>query len=494
MNMMNGLQTSYNEWNEDRLRELFVHCADVHIEKYHFGEGCYAELILLYVAGLSDTSLISQTVLPGLEELYNITNFTGIEAIESGKMLPITLIKQPSQDAIMEAIFNGNLILFFSGSSAMFLMDISDQPKRTPAESSLEISIKGPKDGFVEDIVTNVALIRKRIRTNSLCYDTYTIGTRTKTKIGLLYMKDIISPQVLDEVRTRINKINIDGIVGVNEVEEMLADNSNSIFPLLDSTGRPDYIVSCLLVGRFALIIDGNPVVLVAPATFSLILKSPEDIHFNFIYITFARIIRLISLILCLFLPGFWVALTAFHQDQIPYTLLSTVGVARAGIPLSTQVELLIMLLLLDIFREAGVRLPTNIGQTLTVVGGLIIGEASIRAGLVSPSMVVVGAITAVAGATLVNQTLSTTVSVLRFFIFLCSSILGMYGFMLSLFLFITYLATLESFGVPYLSPMSPLRFKDVIISLFRIPRNKMGKRPQNLHPSDSDAQEEGTS
>jgi spore germination protein KA len=494
MNMMNEPQTSYKEWNEERLRDLFVQCADVHIQKYHYGEGFYGELILLYAGGLSDISLISKAVLPGIEELYNLTKFSGVEAIESGKMLPIILIKQPSQESIMEAIFDGNLILFFPGATALFKMDISAHPKRTPAESSMEISIKGPKDGFVEDLVTNVALIRRRIRTNSLCYETYTIGTRTKTNIGLMYMKDIISPQVLEEARTRLSKINIDGIVGVNEVEEMLADKSNTIFPLLDSTGRPDYVVNCLLVGRFALIIDGNPVVLIAPATFSLVLKSPEDVHFNFIYITFARITRLVSLILCLFLPGFWIALTAFHQDQIPYTLLSTVGVSRAGIPLSTQVELLIMLLLLDIFREAGIRLPSHIGQTLTVVGGLIIGEAAIRAGMVSPSMVVVGAITAVAGATLVNQTLSTTVSVLRFVIFLCCAILGMFGFMLSLFLLITYLARLESFGVPYLSPIAPIRFKEAIIALFRIPRKRMGDRPQSLHPIDSDAQEEKTS
>jgi hypothetical protein len=218
-------------------------------------------------------------------------------------------------------------------------------------------------------------------------------------------------------------------------------------------------------------------------------MKSPEDIHFNYVYISFARIIRQVSLFLSVTLPGFWVSLAAFHQDQIPFRMMATISGTRLGLPLSAQMEMFILLMLLEIFREAGVRLPSYIGQTLTVVGGLIIGDASIRAGFVSPSVVVVGAITAVTSVTLVNQSLSTVVSVLRLGIFLVASFIGMYGLILSLILFVAYLSRLQSFGVPYLTPLTPIHLRDLASSYLRLPWFKMRFRPTPIQPNDPDHQ-----
>ncbi|WP_028548438.1 spore germination protein [Paenibacillus sp. UNC451MF] len=482
-------------WNLQKLKKLFVNSSDVQLQEHRFAEIESSEILLIYAEGLCDSKQIGKDILPDLKKVYDSSGFGQYNSEQYFGTLPlIPLPDDSSEDFIVESVFQGDLLLFFPQTNSLFKMNICNLPGRTPQESSTEISIKGPKDGFTEEIVTNIALIRKRIRSNSLCYETTIIGRRTRTKVGLLFIDDIISPQVLGEIRKRLKKVDIDGLYSIGQLEELLGDVKYSLFPLIDFTGRPDYAVAALLAGRFVLIVDGNPFALIAPAGFSLILKSPEDIHFNFQYVSFARLIRLASFWLSGFLPGFWVSIAAFHQDQIPFRLMATIAVARLGLPFTAQIEMLLLLLLLEIFREAGVRLPSSIGQTLTVVGGLIIGDASIRAGLVSPSVVVVGAITAVSGVTLVNQTLSTVLSVIRLSVFIICSILGLYGLILSIILLVFYMSKLQSFGVPYLSPLSPPIPKDILKSFLRGPWSKMRSRPRVLNTMDSDHQGEDKS
>ncbi|MEF3305891.1 spore germination protein [Paenibacillus sp. GYB003] len=476
-------------WTEDKLRRLFESSSDVQIQSFAFDERDDGSVVLLiYAEGLCDSSQIVKTVVPELSRMYA---HNGFEHLLKGRSLgPLPLVafrEEATEEHIADAVFEGDLTIMLPKTGMLFKLNISNRPERSPEESSTEISIKGPRDGFVEDVTVNVGLIRKRIRSNSLHCETFVLGRRTRTKVGLLYLADVLSPDILREVRARLDKIDIDGLYSINQLEEALADVKYPLFPLLDISGRPDYAVTCLLAGRFVIVIDGNPLVLIGPATFSLILKSPEDVHFSFQYVSFARLIRLFSFWVSILLPGFWVALSAFHQDQIPFRLMATISVARLGLPLSAQMEMFLLLVLMEIFREAGVRLPSSIGQTLTVIGGLVIGDAAIRAGLVSPSVVVVGAITAVMGVTLVNQTLSTVVSIIRFGVFVVSSVIGMYGLILSLILLLFYMSKLRSFGVPYWSPISPPVFKDILRSYVRLPWDKMKKRPTALQTIDPD-------
>ncbi|WP_239616701.1 spore germination protein [Cohnella mopanensis] len=490
--MTKSTQADRNRWNDTKLRELFANSADVQIQPCQFSEDAQAEVILIYAEGLCDSSQLGKVVLPELGQIHRKYGHFDVQSGALTGSLPLIPIEEDeSSDALAEFVFQGDLLFLFTANASMFKMNICNRPQRTPQDSSTEISIKGPRDGFTEDVVTNVALIRKRIRSSCLSYETFTVGSRTKTRIGLLYIRDILAPKTLIEVRSKITDIEIDGIYSINQMEELLSSSKASILPLFAITGRPDYAVNSLLAGRFVLIVDGIPMVMIGPATLSLLMKSPEDIHFNYVYVSFARIIRQISLFLSVVLPGFWVSLAAFHQDQIPFRMMATISGTRLGLPLSAQMEMFILLLLLEIFREAGVRLPSYIGQTLTVVGGLIIGDASIRAGFVSPSVVVVGAITAVTSVTLVNQSLSTVVSVLRLVIFLVASFVGMYGVILSLILFVAYLSRLKSFGVPYLAPLTPLHFKDLIGSYLRLPWYKLRNRPSTLQPNDPDHQGE---
>ncbi|GIP27035.1 spore germination protein [Paenibacillus sp. J23TS9] len=488
-----GSNSNHDIWTLQKIKTVFSKSSDVIIRNYRMEQNSVSsDVVLAYASGLADSNQISLVVLPELEKLYQQTGYRIRQNNELYGRLPLVLLEEPvSSQALEDTVFQGGLVLFFPHTNELYSMDISNVPKRAPEESTVEISIKGPKDGFTEDYVTNVALIRKRIRSNSLCCEESIMGRRTRTKVGLMYFDDMISPKVLEEVRKRLSKIDIDGLYTINQLEELLSDSKYSLFPLLDFTGRPDYVITCLLSGRFVIVIDGNPMVLIGPGSLALLMKSPEDVHFNYIYVSFVRLIRGLSLILSILLPSFWVALAAFHQDQIPFRLMATISTARLGLPLSGQMELFLLLLLLEIFREAGVRLPSSIGQTLTVIGGLIIGDAAIRAGLVSPSSVVVGAITAVMGATLVNQTLSAVVSVIRFGLFFVSSILGMYGMILGLILLLAYMARLRTFGIPYLAPISPIMPKDVLKSILRAPWKLMRNKPTFLDTVDSDHQGE---
>lgn len=479
-------------WDKQKIKALFFHAADVELQEYRFEEGSTAEVILIYSGGLCDSSQIAKVILPELVNLYRQQRLCDLQLDYISIPLPLTAVEaDASQEQLSEWIFQGDLLLLFTQTNLLFKMDIARRPDRTPEESSTEISINGPKDGFVEDIVVNVALVRKRIRSQSLCYETFTLGRRTRTKVGLLYFTDIISPDVLNEVRKRLNKIDVDGLQSINQLEQKIADKPYTLMPLFDYTGRPDKAVTSLLNGRFVIVVDGNPMVLIGPGTFLLLLKSPEDIYFNFQYISFARLIRAISFLISVLLPGAWVALTSFHPDQIPFRLMATIATARFGLPFSGQIEMLILLMLLEIFREAGLRLPSAFGQTLTVVGGLSIGDAAIRAGFVSPSVIIVGAIVSVTGATLVSQNLNGAVSLLRFAFFFIASVLGMFGLIVSFVLFIGYMCKLSSFGVPYMSPLSPPVFKEMAKSIFRLPWGQYKKRPNDLNTLDSDKQGE---
>ncbi|MCC3375345.1 spore germination protein [Cohnella sp. REN36] len=480
-------------WTEQRLKRHFADSGDVALKGCTFGEPPYAvRVILAYQIGMCDSNLIYEVVLPELERGYLLPDRDSFHLDALSSLLTLQpLSETAAPEEVDDTVYMGDLLLFFPEKGALFAANLANRPRRTPEESSVEISIKGPKDCFIEDVVTNVALIRKRIRSNTLNVENYILGKRTRTRAALLYIRDIANSDMLEQVRRKLREIDADGVYSINQLEEWLVGSRFKIFPLLDFTGRPDYTTTALLAGRFIIIVDGNPLVLVGPAGLSLILKSPEDVHFNYSYVSFARAIRGLSLFLSIFLPGIWVALASFHQDQIPFRIMATVAMSRMGLPFSSQFEMFILLMLLEIFREAGVRLPSSIGQTLTSIGGLIIGDAAIRAGLVSPSVVVVGAVTAVSGVTLVNQSLSTVVSILRLFFFLMSTFLGMYGVILGMVLLIGYLSRLRSFGVGYLAPLSPLRVQDLFSSFLRVPWSYMSKRPSSLKPKDQDRQDE---
>ncbi len=477
-------------WSITSLKELFVHSQDVAIRIHRFVNDERSDVLFVFSEGTSDSSIIGNNILVALSETYKSAGTFPI--IDGFLLSSLTTRAQDGElklDTIANRIFQGELLLIFPHARGLFWVNIGDLPQRNPDESNTELSIKGPRDGFVENITTNIALIRKRIRSSTLHCEMFVLGSRTSTKVALMYVYDVAAPELLQTVRQRLSKMKVDGIFSIQQIEEWISDHRYAIVPLMDATGRPDFTVSALLQGRFIILVDGMPMVLIGPSNFPLLLKSPEDLHFPYLYTTFARTVRYISLIITIFLPAFWVSLVAFHQDQIPFRILATIAVTRLGLPFSPQIELFLLLMLLEIFREAGSRLPSAISSTLTVVGGLIVGDAAIRAGLISPSTVVVGAVTAVTAATLINQNMSVSVSILRLSLFLLCCFFGMYGLILGAALLVFYLSQLTSFGKPYLAPLSPFIKKDWLPAFFRLPYVKNKWRPALLNTTDADRQ-----
>lgn len=362
---------------------------------------------------------------------------------------------------MMSGLFNGCLILYLEGNSYFLLFHIAKVPQRQLQESNTEISIKGPKDAFTEELYINISIIRKRLQTSLLYCEQFQIGSLSKTKIAFLYLQHKANQATITEVRNRLDTFDTESIVSSGQLEQWITDRTFSLVPLIDYIGRPDFVVESLLRGKFIIIVDGSPMVLIGPSNFLTLLKSPEDVHFPYYYVMIQRLLRLMGMMLSIFLPGFWIALSAVNLDQLPFSLVSTVVISREGVPLPMFLESLLLLFLFELLREAGVRLPKAVGQTIGIVGGLIIGDSLIRAGLSSPTLLVVIAISAVATFSLVNQSLSGSVSLFRLIIFVVSAYLGIYGFFLSMFLIFIYFCRLSSFGLAYLEPIVSLHFKE---------------------------------
>lgn len=452
--------------------------------------------LLIYCVGMIDIKQLNEFQFVRLREWLASSSRelpASSPAYLSGKLRMERIQGDNAVDRLIRQVFSGNLVLFFEQSREVYAIDMAAPPKREPSESNTEISVKGPRDGFTEELETNVALIRKRLKTTTLGIEYFHLGARSRTSVALLYMTDLANKDLVNEVRTRIGKIEIDGVISSQLLEEALSDSSFSFFPLVEYMGRPDYIAASLLRSRFAIVVDGSPMVLVGPTNLMSLIKSPEDLHLPFYYVALERILRIVGLIVAVFLPGFWVSLSAFNLDQLPFPLLATVVISRLGLPLPGPLDLFLMIGLFELFREAGMRLPKAVGQTVAVVGGLIVGEAAIAAGITGPTTLVVSAVTAVSTFTLVNQSLSGAVTLMRLFVLAICCLFGMLGFFVSLFLIVVYMSSLTSFGIPYFAPISPIRFREIATSLLAVPRKLQKKRPALYGPDDSTRQEENS-
>ncbi|TCP61819.1 spore germination protein [Baia soyae] len=471
--------------NESTLRKLFQKSPDVHFQEYLVGEPSQ-RVLLIFCSGMVDPETVTHLLLDRINQFLDtldphdeITDTLVQEKLHVPNVQEIHLASE-----VISEVFSGKSILYFENTDYLFSTNLSKRPQRNPEESKMEVTIKGPRDNFIEDLTTNIALVRKRLKTNSMCVEFFEVGRRSKTTISLLYMDDIANPGLLENIRKKIEAIDIDAIYGGNQLMELIEDNGR-LFPLHNYTGRPDFVVQSLLSGRVVILLDGVAYAIIIPSNILLQLKTAEDSEYTAIYSSLARFLRFIGVFIATLLPSFWVAVTGFHQNQIPFALLTTIIESRMGVPLPIPLEALLMLILFELFREAGLRLPIAIGQTLSVVGGLIIGDAAIQAGLTSPVTVVVIAVSTIATFTLVNQSIIGAISILRVLSLILASIFGLFGFCLSFFFILIYLASLQTFGYPYLEIATRASFSHFMKSLFRLPTDKYISRPQEFHPKD---------
>jgi spore germination protein KA len=381
-------------------------------------------------------------------------------------------------DAVFACLL-GDCIMFVDGLADCIIIGAKGYDKRAIKPSDTEMSVRGPKESFIETLRTNTALVRRRIKNPELCFENLVVGRQTKTPVSVVYMHNIADEKLVKEVRRRLKSIDIDSIMSSGYVEQLIEDEPTSVFSTVGFTERPDVLCAKLMEGRVGVIVDGTHYALTIPYFFIENFQTPEDYSNNFISVSLIRFFRYAAFFISTLAPAIYVALVTFHHEMIPTSLLLTMSAAREGIPFSAFFEAFFMIIVFEILKEAGVRLPQPIGQTISIVGALVMGEAAVSAGFVSAPLVIVIAFTAVSG--FVVSSLSSPVLILRFVFLFLAGFLGGYGIAVGIIVLIVRLADIESFGYRYLSPVIPFNIRDQKDTLVRAPLWMMRTRPHLL-------------
>jgi len=387
---------------------------------------------------------------------------------------------QPSRQfsACVEAVMVGRTVLALDGSSQVLLISTTGNPGRSVQEPSAEKEVQGPRDGFVEHLPSNLALIRRRIRDPRLQIQSIQVGQRTKTTIAIAYLKDVAGEELIAEVRKRLEEIRIDAIHGAGALEELIRDSPSTPFPLIHLTERPDRAAANILEGRVVIATDNSPFVMIVPTSFWGLFQAAGDYYQHYLISTAYRVLRIMAFLVALTLPAAYVMLTTFHHEMLPTPLALTVASGREGTPFPTVLEVLLMEVMFEVMHEAGLRLPTAVGQTVSIVGALVIGDAAVQAGLIAPGTVMVVASTGIAGFALPSYPVSLAVRFVRFGMLILAGTLGVFGFLLGTSILALHMTSLRSFGVPYLAPYAPYRPSEQEDSAMRAPWWRLRARP----------------
>lgn len=386
-------------------------------------------------------------------------------------------------DELYDKLLDGHSILMLEGSSSALSVATKEVKARSVEEPNVQSVVRGPREGFTEVLGWNTAMLRRKIANPTLWFESTTLGTVTKTTVAVAYVKDLVAPAVLDQVRERLAQIDIDGVLESNYIEEYIQDKTFTPFPTVFNTERPDVVAAALLEGRVAIMVDGTPFVLLVPALFTQFFQSSEDYYQRADFSTMIRLLRFAAFFLATLTPSFYIAISTFHQEMLPTTLLYNLASQREGVPFPAFIEALIMEVTFEILREASVRMPKTIGQSISIVGTLVVGQAAVDAGLVSAAMVIVVSITAIANFVLPAFNMGIAARIIRFGLMLLAASFGLYGVFLGIIAIVLHLCSLRSFGVPYMSPMAPFIMGDQKDTLFRIAIPRMKNRPRSLHP-----------
>jgi hypothetical protein len=475
------MQSVENAMDYKTLQKLFQSSADVQFQEYTFDQH---KVLFITCDAMVDQLLLNDVIVQRVQLLCNNLAEDSLEQAVKAQLHIPDIKKVKDKTEAISLVFTGHLLLYFDEGHLLFASNIAKKPNRKPEETRLEMLIKGPRDNFIEDISVNIALIRKRLPTNSLCVEKLILGKRSKTTVAILYFDDIANKDILNEIRGQLNKVDTD-IVFSGELLMEKVNKSAKLFPRNDYTGRPDFAIQSLMRGRFLLFVDGVSYAIITPVNLFLLLKSGEDNEYPVFFSSLERLLRITGILIGLLLPAFWIALTSFHQNQLPFQLLATVVQANTGLPLPSALEMILMLMMFELFREATLRLPSVIGGSISVVGGLIIGDAAIRAGVTSPAMIVIIAISTIATFTLINQSLVTAVSILRVIFILMTALFGLFGFFITFYFVILYLANIRIFGMPYMNVAADLNWSTIAKSIFRWSHKGNTEPPKALDTQD---------
>ncbi|MFC2949470.1 spore germination protein [Virgibacillus sediminis] len=441
---------------------------------------------LVYLAGISDKDMIHNNILKNLQFLTLPEKGKKLGDVVYREVVSITdVTEKQAFDEVMLAVLAGDTALLIDGTDTAVIMGTAAAETRSIEQPPSEPLIRGPRDGFNESINTNLSLIRQEVRDENLRFKHHQIGRRARKKLVVSYIEGIAHPDMVKEVNRRLESIDIDFAPESGYIEQSIEDSFLSPFPQMLNTERPDRAIAHLMEGKVIILLDGTPFVLIAPVTLANTLQSPEDYYERWIVGTLIRVLRYLAVFLSLFLPSLYIALVSYHPGMIPSDLAFSISATREGVPFPSFIEAVLMGVTMELLREAGARLPTGIGQTIGIVGGLVIGEAAVGAGIVSPIMVIIVALTAIASFTNPAYSVAIAFRMMRFGFMIAAAFLGLYGIVLLYIAINVHLVNLKSFGIPYTAPFSPSfpgAWKDLVL---RAPMSMMTRRPAYMWPAD---------
>lgn len=476
-----NISSSISE-NVDILKRIFEKCGDVVQKTFVIKRADGARKIhIIYIDGLTNNEMVEESILRPLScEWREDEEKDFFDSILYKEAQTADIRSEKSFDLAVGSVLRGDTAIFVDGYNQALVVSTKKLPIRSISENDSEAGMRGPRDSFTESIRQSTALVRRRIRDSKLRVEQGYIGTRSRTDYAIMYVQDIAEPALVDEVRTRIAKYEIDAIFDSGMAEHLMEDNTHSPFPSFQATTRPDKVAAALVEGRVAVVFDNSPEVIIAPTNINMMLQAADDYYNRWAVASFARAIRYIAAIIAITLPGLYITFTVYHSEMLPTRLLYAVASARTRVTFPIVVEVLIMEFLFELLREAGIRLPDPLGNTIGVVGGLIVGESAVNAGIVSTMVVIIVALTAIASFAIPNEEFASVFRLIKFYVILASAAAGMYGFILALLTVVIHLSQLTSFGVPYMLPVAgkSKTGQELFDFIWRAPITKMKYRP----------------
>lgn len=472
--------------NQSILRNTLGKSSDTVFREFNIGNKRKTKSFICFISGLADKNKIDQHIIKALmidaqkivkekrivpQNIFNLVKTGLISASE---------VKETSSFCeVIKGILSGDVALFISGYATALLISLRDWKQRNITEPLVEATIRGPREAFTETLSVNLSMLRRKIKNSNLIFEQYTYGRQTHTDICLAYLEGIADSSILEEIRRRLNRIETDGILESGYIEQYIEDNPFSPLATIGNSEKPDVVAAKLLEGRIAIFCDGTPFVLTIPYLFMEALQSPEDYYSRPYLSSFIRLLRYFSFFITMLLPALYVALETFHQELIPTVLLITAAAAKEGIPFPAFLETLIVVIIFELLREAGVRMPQPVGQATSIVGALIIGQSAVQAGILSAPMVIIGALTGITSF-IITPVVDAAV-LFRFFLIFLAAIFGLYGITIGIIVILGHLCSLRSFGAPYLAPFSPTVLSGLKDSIIRFPLYLMDTRPKSI-------------
>ncbi len=474
------INTSLQE-NLKILDDLFRDCSDIIINRLKTQSGKAA--CIIFIDGLVDTNIVQRDVVSKLIQLKE-TEMGQLK--EDNNIFPVVMNKRVfTMEEVVDNTLSAYTVVLIDGINFAMCFPLMKMPLRSIEEPEVERVIKGQHEGFVESTFTNITLIRGKFKSTKLKVKMMSIGKRSKSPVAMIYVEDIANPEIVKIIEDRIMSIEIDNINGAGYIDQLTADNPYSPFPHYQATERPDKAVANLMEGRIVLLIDMTPVALIAPVNFFQFFQVSDDYNVNSYFGSFLRLLRFFGAFMAINLPALYIAILTYHYQAVPLNLLVPLAESRSRVPFPPIIEALIMEIAFELLREASIRLPSSLGPTVGIVGGLVIGQTAIQAGIVSNIMVIIVGITAIATFVVPQYDMALLFRLGRFIAMINAAIFGIIGLIVFILFVLAHLVSLESVGQPYFQPIAPLRIKDLKDVFVRLPLKMQKERPDIAKPLD---------